>query len=67
MKVGYWNIDTRRPDRPRVDGTCTAHVFDIHEDEQVMTIAYYNGGVRVVDLSGLAGVALGGSRSPARA
>ena len=31
-----------------------------------MTIAYYNGGVRVVDLSGLAGIALGGARSPAQ-
>ena len=50
VKVGYWNIDdaglTHDP-----TGTCTAHVFDIHEQEQVLTIAYYNGGVRVVDLS----------------
>jgi hypothetical protein len=30
-------------------------VFDIHERQQVMTVAYYNGGVRVVDLSGLHG------------
>ena len=35
-------------------------MFDIHEAEQVMTIAYYNGGVRVVDLSGLEGISLGG-------
>ena len=27
-----------------------------------MTIAYYNGGVRVVDLSGLAGISLGGAQ-----
>ena len=57
-KVGYWNIDdigaTASP-----TNSCTAHVFDIHEDEQIMTIAFYNGGVRVVDLSGLEGVALG--------
>ena len=33
--------------------------FDIHEDAKVMTIAYYNGGVRVVDLSGLAGIRSG--------
>jgi hypothetical protein len=37
-------------------------VFDIHEDAKVMTIAYYNGGVRVVDLSGLAGISLGGAQ-----
>ncbi|HEX2104849.1 MAG TPA: hypothetical protein VHF51_14430, partial [Solirubrobacteraceae bacterium] len=39
--------------------TCTAHVFDIHEDQQIMTIAYYMGGVRVVDLSGLADLPIG--------
>jgi hypothetical protein len=58
QKVGYWNIDdVRATDSP--DNSCTAHVFDIHEREQILTIAYYNGGVRVVDLSGLDGVALG--------
>jgi LVIVD repeat len=57
QKVGYWNIDTVDT-TDQVDGRCTAHVFDIHEDEQIMTIAYYNGGVHVVDLSGLAGVSL---------
>jgi hypothetical protein len=56
-KVGYWNIDTIDT-TDQVDGRCTAHVFDIHEDAKVMTIAYYNGGVHVVDLSGLAGVSL---------
>ena len=57
-KVGYWNIDDARP-TTTPDGRCTAHVFQLHEDAQVMTIAYYNGGVRVVDLSDLAGVSLG--------
>jgi len=52
-KVGYWNIDDAGPTHDPA-GTCTAHVFDIHESEQVMTVAFYNGGVRVVDLSGLA-------------
>jgi hypothetical protein len=58
VKVGYWNIS----DLGLTDdtlGRCTAHVFELHEDEALMTIAYYNGGVRVVDLSGLVGVALG--------
>ena len=53
VKVGYWNIDEIRA-TSSATGRCTAHVFDVHEDEQIMTIAFYNGGVRVVDLSGLA-------------
>jgi hypothetical protein len=57
-KVGYWNIDDVGP-TASPDNSCTAHVFDIHEAERLMTIAYYNGGVRVVDLSNLVGVALG--------
>ena len=61
QKVGYWNIDTLGP-TDQVDGTCTAHVFDIHEDEKVMTIAYYNGGVHVVDLVGLTGISLAGQQ-----
>jgi len=59
-KVGYWNIDDIRP-TANVTDSCTAHVFDIHEREQIMTIAYYNGGVHVVDLSGLTGISLGDS------
>jgi hypothetical protein len=61
VKVGYWNIDEVRPTTSPTH-SCTAHVFDIHEDAQVMTIAYYNGGVRVVDLSGLTGISLGGAQ-----
>lgn len=34
--------------------TCTAHVLDIQEDEQVISVAWYNAGVRVLDYSGLA-------------
>ena len=52
-KVGYWNIDDFGPTHDP-QGTCTAHVFDIHEDQQLMTMAFYNGGVRVIDLAGLA-------------
>jgi hypothetical protein len=52
-KVGYWNIDDFGPTHDPA-GTCTAHVFDIHEKQQLMTMAFYNGGVRVIDLAGLA-------------
>jgi hypothetical protein len=52
-KVGYWNIDDFGPTHDP-EGTCTAHVFDIHERQQLMTMAFYNGGVRVIDLAGLA-------------
>ena len=61
QKVGYWNIDDLRPTDSATD-SCTAHVFDIHEREQVMTIAYYNGGVHVVDLAGLTGISLAGQQ-----
>jgi hypothetical protein len=71
VKVGYWNIDEIRTatndktggiiGEPGDLSRCTAHVFQLHEEEALMTIAFYNAGVRVVDLSGLVGVALGGS------
>jgi hypothetical protein len=57
-KVGYWNIDDVGAEADPL-ATCTAHVFQLHEEAQVMTIAYYTGGVRVVDLSGLDGISLG--------
>jgi hypothetical protein len=58
VKVGSWNIDDVRPtDEPEM--RCTAHVFQIHEQQKLLTLAWYNGGVRVVDLSGLDGIALG--------
>ena len=64
VKVGYWNIDelrvmaTEGGDTP-IAPSCTAHVFRLHPEANVMTISYYNGGVRVVDLNGLVGVNLG--------
>ena len=60
-KVGYWNIDDVGFSGD-AQGTCTAHVFRIHQREQVMTAAFYNGGVRVVDLSGLTGISVGGTQ-----
>jgi hypothetical protein len=55
VKVGYWNIS----DAGGAAGSCTAHVFRLYPEQKKMTIAYYNGGVRVVDLGGLAGVGVG--------
>ena len=37
-------------------------MFRVHQKEQLLTAAFYNGGVRVVDLSGLAGISLGSSQ-----
>src|SRR5918993_640774 len=62
VRVGYWNIDDVGLSFTDPTGTCTAHVFRIHEREQVMTAAFYNGGVRVVDISGLAGISLGSTQ-----
>ena len=60
VKVGSWYIDDITTNAT-VLGRCTAHVFDIHEDAAIMTMSFYNAGVRVIDLSGLVGVALGGN------
>ena len=57
--VGYWNISDVGLTEDSALGTCTAHVFQLDHEQQLMTIAFYNGGVRVVDLSGLVGLALG--------
>jgi hypothetical protein len=40
--------------------TCTAHVLDIHPEEELIVIAWYNAGVRVHDYSGLADAPVGG-------
>jgi hypothetical protein len=61
VKVGYWNLDDVTTTKAAGLGRCTAHVFELHEDEALMTIAFYRLGVSVVDLSGLVGVALGGN------
>lgn len=62
MLLGYFNIDEVRPTDQPVLGRCTAHVFDVHEKQQIATIAWYNAGARVLDLSGLTGVSLGGAQ-----
>jgi hypothetical protein len=60
--VGYFNIDEVRPTDEPALGRCTAHVFDIHEEAQIMTVAWYNEGARVLDVSGLTGITIGGSQ-----
>ncbi len=49
-KLGIWFIGETRPSA----ATCTAHVFKMHSDQGLFTIAWYDQGVRVVDVAGLA-------------
>ena len=59
VKVGFWNIPSVRSTTSGTPGTCTSHVLRLHPEEKIMTIAWYNAGVRVVDISGLIGVSAG--------
>jgi hypothetical protein len=62
VKVGFWVIDyTGQSQSPSSIPVCTAHVFRIHEAQKLLTIAWYSAGVRVVDISGLVGFAVGGT------
>ena len=57
LKVGFWNMPEIQP---AVDNlTCTSHVLRMYPEQKLMTIAWYNAGVRVVDISGLMGVSVG--------
>jgi hypothetical protein len=58
VKVGFWNIPSVRNTTGALD-RCTSHVLRMHPKEKIMTIAWYNGGVRVVDISGLMGISVG--------
>ena len=49
-KLGIWFIGETGPST----ATCTAHVFKMHSEQGLFTIAWYDQGVRVVDVSGLA-------------
>ena len=53
-KVGAWFIDDIQPVVSGSLPACTAHVMRIHEEQELMTVAWYLKGVRVIDLSGLA-------------
>ena len=63
VKVGFFDIPEARPAGDGVVGgdslRCTSHVLRMYPDEEIMTIAWYNAGVRVIDISGLAGVSAG--------
>lgn len=66
VKVGFFDIGEVRPAPDGEDTgdrleTCTSHVLRMHEDEQIMTIAWYNAGVRVIDISRLGGLTVGGT------
>jgi hypothetical protein len=49
-KMGVWFIGETKPST----ATCTAHVFRMYGDQGLFTIAWYDQGVRVVDVAGLA-------------
>ncbi|MFP5310144.1 MAG: LVIVD repeat-containing protein [Actinomycetes bacterium] len=58
-KVGAWfspEVTVREGAPTGLGGTvtCTSHVFRIHEEQQILTIAWFGAGVRVIDLSGIA-------------
>jgi hypothetical protein len=62
VRVGYWNIPEVKPAGGGVAGTslrCTSHVLRFYPEQKLMTIGWYNAGVRVVDISGLVGASLG--------
>ena len=69
VRVGYWNIPEFRPagggtagqaaDSTGTSLRCTSHVLRFYPEQKLMTIGWYNAGVRVVDISGLAGVSVG--------
>ncbi len=61
VKVGAWYVDDVANTNAAGLRSCTAHVFDIHEDAAIMTMSFYGGGVRVIDISGLVGLSLGGN------
>ncbi len=66
LKVGFFDIGEVRlaPDGAetgdRLD-TCTSHVLRMYPDQKLMTIAWYNAGVRVIDISQMVGASLGGT------
>lgn len=58
IRLGYFNITMAGPTDVTL-GRCTAHVFQMHRSEGLMTIGWYNAGFRVLDIKQLAGVSFG--------
>jgi hypothetical protein len=66
-KVGFWVTGfTGQTQSPLSIPVCTSHVFRIHAPEKLLTIAWYSAGVRVVDISQLAGFSVGSTGSGMR-
>ena len=67
VRVGYWNIPETRVAGGNAAGAtgtslrCTSHVLRFYPEQKLMSIGWYNAGVRLVDISGLAGVSVGAS------
>lgn len=62
LKVGAFFIPQVAPPGQVAHLRCSAHVFRAYEDptgRDLMTIAWYGAGVRVLDISGLVGVSFG--------
>ena len=53
-KMGAWFIDEIEPVASTALPACTSHVLRIHEDQEMLTVAWYMKGVRVLDISELA-------------
>jgi hypothetical protein len=51
QKLGTWFIPVVQP---QAGTTCTSHVLRIYPEQEMLTIAWYGQGVRVLDISGLA-------------
>lgn len=63
VRVGYWNIPEFKV-AGAGNGTgeslrCTSHVLRFYPEQKLMTIGWYNAGIRIVDISGLAGASVG--------
>lgn len=68
VKVGSFNLDeagvaTGNDVADEYAARCTSHVFSIDRDAQLMTLGWYNLGVRVLDLSELEGHSIGSDLS----
>lgn len=66
--IGAWFIPQAEPTAPSQRAgrgslgqlpACTSHVLRFHPEEAIMTIGWYSAGVRVVDISSLAGLSVG--------